>query len=123
MQVILLNVSEIDGKGKRFKVLSLSPSLHKKPTSGYSHQWYNSEPVTKSESRRLRTDDIACGSGHSATVELPFARESCSVSNIRSFPLNDSADNSRLKRKTKKTSHLSITDIHYVRGRGVMQHG
>ena len=88
---------------------SLSPSLHKRPTSGHSHQWYNSEPVTKSESHRLRTGDIACNSGgYSATTELLFARESECVTNIRSFPLKDSADNSRLGEKRK--SHLPVID-------------
>ena len=87
----------------------MSPLLHKRPTSGHSHQWYNSEPVTKSESHRLRTGDIACNSGgHSATTELLFARESEYVSNIRSFPLKDSADNSRLREKRK--SHLPVVD-------------
>ena len=104
--------SEIDGEGRQFKVVSsssLSPSLHKRPTSGHIHQWYNSEPVTKSELHRLRTGDIACNSGgHSATTELLFARESEYVSNIRSFPLKDSTDNSRLREKSK--SHLPVVD-------------
>ena len=74
--------SEIDVKGRRFKVLSLSLHYTRDPHQGNSHQWYSLEPVTKSESRRLRTNDIACGSRHSATIELLFARESRSVSNI-----------------------------------------
>ena len=79
---------------------SLGSSLRSIPTSGHNYERYCTKSVTKSKSYRLGADDIACR----CTTTTPFLAEGYDCdSNTRFFPLNDSNESARLK---KRKSHL-----------------